>query len=148
MRATKKRTPTLLDEARGRKRTRIRSSSSHVFTIPESMNLRIFFSKFPLLCFSTRYGEVFYWDQKCRFILYFFIITEKDSLQPSKTMELKIFWKKFVDSGFVKNMWWTRYKIEKLTSSYRVGFGGFSDKPRNPFSEERSNYGKVNKFSN
>ena len=32
-----------------------RSSSSHVFTIPESTDLLIFFTKFSLFCFSTRY---------------------------------------------------------------------------------------------
>ena len=32
----------------------LRSSSSHVFTIPESTNQPIFFTKFSLFCFSTR----------------------------------------------------------------------------------------------
>ena len=35
-------------------------------------------------------------------IIYLFIITEKDTLQASE--KLKDFMKKFIDSGFVKNM--------------------------------------------
>ena len=56
----------------------------HIFS--RFLNLRIFFSKFFFVSF---------WDQ-----IKLFIITEKD-----KTFREK----KFVDSGFVKNMWWTRY---------------------------------------
>ena len=43
-----------------------RSSSSHIFTIPESTNLRIFFHKnfFVLFLFKV---EVFYRDQKCQY---------------------------------------------------------------------------------
>ena len=73
MRATKKRTPTFLDEARGRKRARIRSSSSHVFTIPESMNLRVFLRNFILCVFQQVWS-----------FLSIAIIPERDSLQPSK----------------------------------------------------------------
>ena len=40
-------------EAEEAEKLRQRSSSSHVFTIPESTNLRIFFSKI-YFCFSTR----------------------------------------------------------------------------------------------
>ena len=42
-----------------------RSSSSHVFTIPESTNLRIFSRNF--LWFILYKVQVFYWGQKCRY---------------------------------------------------------------------------------
>ena len=42
-----------------------RSSSSHVFTNPESTNLRIFFKKISLFLFFCMI-EVFFIDQKCR----------------------------------------------------------------------------------
>ena len=65
-----------------------RSSSSHIFTIPESTN---FFHEifFVLFFYSV---EVFYWDQKFQKNL--FIITEKYSLQPSKKIEKWDFVKK------------------------------------------------------
>ena len=54
--------------------SRKRSSSSHVFTIPESMNLRIF------LCLAfLQKIEVFNWEQKCRYNCLSY--QKKDTLQ-------------------------------------------------------------------
>ena len=65
-------------------RATLRSSSSDVFTIPESTNF--FFTKFSLFCFSTR--------QKFSIVIKnadkMFIMTEKDTLQPSKNLVKKI----------------------------------------------------------
>ena len=55
------------------------------------------------------------------------IITEKDSLLSSQKWYIKFSEKNrwFVDSGFVKNMWWTRYKnlifIASTVSSKMLG---------------------------
>jgi hypothetical protein len=42
---------------------RSRSSSSHVFTIPESTNLRFFFAKFSLFCLFFILVDFFYRDK-------------------------------------------------------------------------------------
>ena len=33
-------------------------------------------------------------------------------------MKYNISWKIFVDSGFMKNMWWTRYKADRMGTPY------------------------------
>ena len=91
-------------------RATLRSSSSDVFTIPEST---IFFSRNFLCSVFLQDRSFLLWS---KMPIKLFIMTEKDTLQPSKQMKHKILWKKFVDSGFVKNMWWTRYK--KLESNF------------------------------
>ena len=73
----------------------------HMFSL--FLNLRIFSTKISLLCFPTR--------QKFSIEIKNTNITEKDTLQPYKKLKHKISWKEIVDSGFVKNMSWTHFKI-------------------------------------
>ena len=75
----------------------IRSSSSHVFTIPESTN---FFTKFPLFCFSIRqkFSIEIKNDDKTVYLLFEFLYNVKVSI------EVKIHYKMPTDLIIIKRL--------------------------------------------
>ena len=76
----------------------LRLSSSHDFSIPESTNLRIFFTNFSLFCFFTRQKFSFEIKNDDTITVYH----NRERHCSLLKMKSKISWKQFVDSGFVK----------------------------------------------